>query len=304
MLNDKYKEILNNFCDPWWRRQRLLSRVVSPLTKGLYDPGKINIIREDWDNLLLFDACRADMFEETFDTTRFDSYSRVRSNAENSPEWLRKNIDNKDLSDTIYITANPWVQKIKPTGLFKLVDVFENINQYETDSEINWDKLGTVPASLMNKVAIKINKKHPKKRLIIHYFQPHDPVIGDTDGTIDIDESIEPRTALVTGNISREKIWEGYKRNLEYVFHHATNLLEKIDGNSIITADHGELLGERLWPIPIRGYAHPAGVYHPNLLTVPWAKIEGNKREIIAGDMKDVNFSENKERLKNLGYID
>jgi len=40
-------------------------------------------------------------------------------------------------------------------------------------------------------------------------------------------------------------------------------------GKSVITSDHMNLLGERLFPVPTKGYVHPIGLHKPELLKVP-----------------------------------
>lgn len=44
---------------------------------------------------------------------------------------------------------------------------------------------------------------------------------------------------------------------------------EDESGQSIITADQANLIGERGFPIPIKYYGHPADFPHPSLLRVP-----------------------------------
>ncbi|GAA0671466.1 hypothetical protein GCM10009020_17400 [Natronoarchaeum mannanilyticum] len=284
----------------------MLSRVVGPLTRLIYGSGGEDVMSRDWDNLFIFDACRSDMFEEVVGVDQFDSYETIRSKGGNSPEWIRNNFNGKTYNDTIYVVANPWTHVLEQDIFFKVIDVFEEKEMVQSCSSIDfekWDDVGTVPASVMNDVTRKIHDTHPDKRLIVHYFQPHDPVIGRGDGEIEIDEELEPRTNLVTGRVSPGEIWDGYSRNLQYVYHYAEKLMDDLDGKTVISADHGELLGEILWPIPVRGYAHPEGVYHPNLTTVPWAEIDGERREIAAGQGNHDRISKNKERLRDLGYL-
>jgi len=263
-------------------------------------------MERDWDNLLIFDACRADMFEAVLGTDQFDSYDRIKSLGENSPNWIRRNFNGGTYDDTIYVVANPWTEVLDPGTFFEVVDVFANIDRYEDrlpEDHPDWEELGTVPASLVNDVAQDLHERYPEKRLVVHFFQPHNPVIGASDGSIDIDESLEPRFNLIDGDITTEDIWEGYSRNLRYVFHHARELISDINGKTAITADHGELLGEVLWPIPVRGYAHPNGVFHPNLVTVPWAVVEGERRTVTGGEVSRENLAADEERLRNLGYL-
>lgn len=57
-----------------------------------------------------------------------------------------------------------------------------------------------------------------------------------------------------------------YKHNLEIVLYYIAKLIShKLFKNKriIITADHGELLGDE-------GFSHPPGLMHPKLLEVPW----------------------------------
>jgi len=50
-----------------------------------------------------------------------------------------------------------------------------------------------------------------------------------------------------------------------------------------VTADHGEMLGERHEYIPIREYGHPAGIWSDLLTTVPWhVYTNGERKETVA----------------------
>lgn len=52
-----------------------------------------------------------------------------------------------------------------------------------------------------------------------------------------------------------------------------TELIPHLDGKVIISADHGELLGERVDDVVYRG-KHPPNVDHPALFEVPWFEVE------------------------------
>jgi len=41
-------------------------------------------------------------------------------------------------------------------------------------------------------------------------------------------------------------VWEAYNENLDIVLTEIEALLDELDGKSVITADHGNLVGERL----------------------------------------------------------
>jgi len=59
----------------------------------------------DWDNLFILDACRYDMFERRAELP--GRLERAESRASTTVEFLRANVDGRDLSDTVYVTANP-----------------------------------------------------------------------------------------------------------------------------------------------------------------------------------------------------
>jgi glucan phosphoethanolaminetransferase (alkaline phosphatase superfamily) len=67
--------------------------------------------------------------------------------------------------------------------------------------------------------------------------------------------------------ISREKILEGYKSNLARVMEFVDMLGEELNGKTIVTADHGELLGENDL------YGHPGHSNLEILRKVPWHEI-------------------------------
>lgn len=60
---------------------------------------------EDWDNLVLLDACRYDQFE------RLNTISGVLENrisqGSSTFEFLTENIAGKKSHDTVYVTSNP-----------------------------------------------------------------------------------------------------------------------------------------------------------------------------------------------------
>lgn len=64
--------------------------------------------------------------------------------------------------------------------------------------------------------------------------------------------------------IPKDEIIEAYEENLEIVLQHAEELAENLDGKTVITADHGELLGEKGL------FSHPNKFEAKKLRKVPW----------------------------------
>jgi hypothetical protein len=73
-----------------------------------------------------------------------------------------------------------------------------------------------------------------------------------------------------------------------------------------VTADHGNLIGETLEPVPVSGFGHPNNFYAPGLVNVPWNVIDaGTSKNIIAEEPLDstsVDDEKIEDRLQALGY--
>jgi hypothetical protein len=140
----------------------------------------------------------------------------------------------------------------------------------------------------------------------VHYVQPHYPFIGPTgeehfDPTATLKE-VSRRYDLTDGRLER-----AYRENLDLVLDEAERLLDALDGKTVVSADHGELLGERLSPLPLRAYGHPSGIYVDELVRVPWLVHEGgDRKETVAEaptERDEVDEDALEEQLRNLGYV-
>lgn len=269
-----------------------------------YNPDGINIFDEDWDNLLILDACRYDMLAAN-DQLPGELESRI-SRGSSTLEFLRGNFSNRDLRDTVYVTANAQLRKhwdsIEPT-IYDVIDVWE---------EAGWDEeLNTILPKTVNEYAIQANEKYPNKRLVIHYIQPHQPFIGETGRKYFDTSSSSPWRKLAEGTASftKEQLLTAFDENLELVVPKVKELMESLTGKTVVTANHGQMIGERSRPIPHKEYGHPRGIYTPGLVKVPWlVHKRGERKEIVAETRTDQTDSPGeelaKERLRHLGYAE
>ena len=272
----------------------------------------VTVFDKDWDTLVVLDACRYDMFEST---SRLDGTLSSRiSKASSTVEWLQANVDGRDLSDTVYVTANPQIERNRDSWD---INLHETINVWLDEG---WDdETGTVRAETMTKAALDAVDRFPHKRLIVHYMQPHYPFVQaktdfDKDHLRQMDDDSDGPTGENVWNqkfmgdvdISRDDLWSIYVRNLEYALEHVAELLEAISGKTVVTSDHGNYVGERASPIPIRQYGHPRGLYDDPMVRVPWLVYEdGSRRDIRTGDADstdNIDSSIVAERLEDLGY--
>ena len=272
----------------------------------------IDIFDEDWDTLVVLDACRYDMFEEVNHIEGVLSARESKGSA--TSEWLGANVDGRKLSDTVYVTANPQLERNRENWD---VNFHAMINVWLDE---DWDdETGTVRAETMTEAALDAVERFPHKRLVVHYMQPHYPFVpAETDFDKDHLQQIDGDSDGPTGenvwnqkftgdlNISRDDLWSIYVENLEYALEHVAELLEALSGKTVVTSDHGNYVGERASPIPIREYGHPRGLYDKPVVRVPWLEHErGERREIRVGGDENINKIEPDvvdERLRDLGY--
>lgn len=273
----------------------------------------VDIFEEDWDTLVVLDACRYDIFESTSHLE--GSLSSCISKGSSTVEWLQANFAGRDLQDTVYVTANPQLERNRKHWEIKLHEI---INVWLEDG---WDEeTGTVRAETMTEAAVEAVERYPNKRLVVHYMQPHYPFVPaetefDKDHLQSIDgggsdpssENVWNQKFLGSLDISRNELWSMYVENLEYALESVADLLANLSGKTVVTGDHGNYVGERASPIPIREYGHPRGLYDTPVVRVPWLEHTTGERRDIHKESSSANDSQIdsdvvSDRLRNLGY--
>lgn len=280
-----------------------------------------DFIREDWDNLILLDACRYDAFaiENSLDG-RLES--RITKGS-TSRGFINGNFAGRELHDTVYVTANPYVGLICEDVFHAVITLLDR-----------WDPdLQTVKPEAVVKACKNAYDTYPDKRLIVHFMQPHEPYLGEAGAKIRSkiqkeaksrgwnnslrgDNSIEndtmngikelntPKCGNI--NVSKQDIWEAYLKTLAIVLESVEELLEFIAGKTVISADHGELIGEKP-PLYFREkYGHPGYTWTPELRKVPWFIIDSTYRRRIRSDPPERYDTVDEEKLgpklRALGY--
>jgi hypothetical protein len=268
----------------------------------------VDVMEEEWDNLLILDACRFDDFADLHDLP--GELETRRSRGSHTAEFLRGNFDGRDLLDTVYVTASPQLHYQGIDARFHAVD-------YVWDGDGWDDDAGTVLPETMVERALAAADSYPENRLIVHFIQPHYPFLGASDVLCG---SVKDRTgrdiwgALMHGEYrgSPEEIRAAYRRNLEIVLPSVRTLLANVRGRTVVTSDHGNMFGERAFPVPIREWGHPPGVYTEELVTVPWLVSENGHRTIVEdrsetgarSTAEEPAEDEARDRLRQLGYVE
>lgn len=277
--------------------------------------GGPGLMSQEWDNCILLDACRFDVFEQRNRIPGSLSYRYSKGSC--TPEFFRENFLESTHHDTVYVTANP-VPRVEKWCQVELDSVFHDVIDVWED---HWDEdLQTVPPAPVEGAIEDALSEYPDKRILGHFIQPHQPFIGETGqriegrgmraydlatgGRPDSGKSVWDR--LEDGDVSPDLAWEAYRENLDIVLPHVETLCEVLPGKTVVTSDHGNLFGEFAWPFPVRGYGHPPGVHTKKLRKVPWLDVESNaRREIVSEPPVQSSSAEGSarpERLSALGY--
>jgi len=196
---------------------------------------------ENWGTLIILDACRYDIFKQL---NRIPGkLEEVLSPAHHTWPWLQRTFPDK--YDWTYFSAHPYVNTVQTGQKWNAINHFSSIIPIW---RFAWsDKLGTVhPISVCSTV-----KNIPYEKAMVHFIQPHGPWIGVT-------KWLNPWTLVDYTRTQLMGDWKAivtkpdptffrrcYKDNLRLVLRNITNYLPYFKKPIVITADHGELLGEK-----------------------------------------------------------
>ena len=266
------------------------------------------IMDEDWDTLVILDACRYDTFASRH---RLPGRLEEReSRGSHTVEFLEGNFANGRFEDTVYVTATPQLYRKRD----RLHAGFHSVRHVWREE--NWnDEYGTVLPETMTEHALNVHEAYPNKRIIVHYLQPHDPFIDSAPELNPRRFGVDEGGPDIWGHLMRDdidvepdRVRRAYEHNLDLVLDALEPLLSTVQGKIIVTSDHGNMFGERARPVPVREWGHPPGIYTEQLVRVPWLVYESGPRRTIEDDDAestgaDVGSEAVDDRLRDLGYV-
>jgi hypothetical protein len=235
-------------------------------------------MEEDWDVLIVLDACRYDYFEELNQIP--GNLEKRRSVASRTQQWFKKQFQGR-YDDVVYVSANPYINsKVE----LEYIRAWEKFHRVIDVWDFGWDEsLHNAHPRTVNIALLASMQSLPHKKFISHYLYPHAPYyIPRLDQFIVLYDSLQKhgeRNLSLKDDYgwhgaSGGEIIEAYKWNLQFVLGEIKDhLLPYLRRKKVvISSDHGELLGES------GQWSHPAGNDAPELREVPWLEvmIDGN----------------------------
>lgn len=296
-------------------RQRIahLPVMAARLCSGYYRlPSQRRLLaKPDWNVLIVLDACRADAFRQVINPDA----GVVRSLAPCTRAWIRQfgriTARQPERPDVLWVTANPVVDRdCARYGLdaVRLMSVWRTRWGHHGEAGIP-----TVHPDAVNDEVRQYLRQHGQpERMIIHYMQPHAPYIGSPElASARIGPAHnpllremkclpDPEDAVRRGDLTWQEVREAYDGNLKLVWDSVQRLLPDLKGHVIVTADHGELLGEG------GRFGHGCRCTTELLRRVPWVTYDGGPYEpspvhVAEEEAQDGDLMERK--LRALGYV-
>lgn len=217
----------------------------------------------DWSDIIIFDACRYDYFQKHYGKYFTGKLSKVWNGGVGwTFDWYKRTFRKK--YDVVLFTPLP-VIRTKRFSDNKLVQFL--LNPHPFLKVVGHRKIGAGPLDFTPEfVNEAIQKSDWKGRRIIHYFTPHPP-FPNMPCTEGIGKAGKVQQKLKNGEITLKDLHNGYVSNLKIAFEAAVDIMPYLGKRVIITADHGECLGD------CGMFFHGRRFKHEHIVNVPWFEV-------------------------------
>jgi hypothetical protein len=228
-----------------------------------------SIFREEWDNCIILDACRYDIFKRV--NWLDGSLEKINSVATHTIPFCHRTFTKEKYDDTILLSANPHVDREVGDKFHDIIPIWKQEKEEH----------GTTVPKLFVKPVRDTTIKYPNKRLLLWFIQPHTPYLGygyqkDPRAFVygmQSKEFLKQYQLFFWAHLSQRELRKRYVQNLIKVLMVCEKLLDILRGTTVITSDHGEALGERIPFTPIRIYGHYNDIKTLKMIEVPYLTI-------------------------------
>ena len=134
----------------------------------------LSLMEEQWDIAIVLDACRYDTFKEVYREYLPLGKLEKRIGASDTFDWLHSAFSGSRTNNIIYVSAHPGINsKGVAWGGFNANERFYRVYDAWLSA---WDwSIGSSLPDKVARIALKTISKHPQRKTIIHFIQPHFP---------------------------------------------------------------------------------------------------------------------------------
>lgn len=247
----------------------------------------------NWDNLIVLDSCRYDFFKQFYKhypNTCKGEVEKIESDGSVTPETLPKIFPHFYKAQVF--SAHPWISS-EEREIESVLDKtdYRAWNHFEEIIDVWKNASYYTGVTHPEKVVSAVEKNYDKERKTIAWFmQPHHPHIGKISICPDggIPEIFKNEDDKVDETIVK-LLRVSYKYNLLRVLYNVSLLVGQLEGKTVVTSDHGELLYDHG-----RGdnnVLHMPGRKDEELIHVPWLEIPEETTENLK-ELSDKEFVE------------
>ncbi|MCJ7450367.1 MAG: hypothetical protein MUP58_01360, partial [Candidatus Nanohaloarchaeota archaeon QJJ-9] len=206
ILHKDWKAIWKNIRKGRW--QRIWEGILRYFYRIIPHDG-VKVVDEEWDYLIILDACRYDIFKEVNEIE--GELKKKTSRGSTTIEFLNRNFTDY-YDDIVYISGNGFVnpfdiheENYQRENFDSSKHFYKVVPTYLEEENYEYDNVGLKPEAVIDK-ALEAEERFPEKRKIIHFMQPHTPFIGEYQLTKENNGYLE----LIDKGFSREEIRKAY----------------------------------------------------------------------------------------------
>lgn len=249
-----------------------------PVGRSIFDHA------DDWDICIVLDSCRVDAMR-AHAPDEWGRVGRAWSRGSITTEWVTQTFRPPHealIGETTLLSANPHTSTVLDDGQW-LTDASAAPVSYPSNPAVGRDAFDAVhnlwqthaddhhavPPETMADATIQVYRDGAD-RVVSHWLQPHEPFIAD-DADLIGGRATETSVwqAVEDGRADPAEVVQSYRANLAAALDQAQRVLDGVDAEVLITADHGNLFGE------LGQWGHPFGMLHPAVRRVPWITLSG-----------------------------